>query len=479
MIDKKNVERFFSAKEVADLQEYFTWAQCERCEKWRVLFDADSEELPEKWYCEMNTDTQNNSCDRPQRSQRWYEMEETRLTALARGEDCRSLVQEEPEGLSSEDEDRLRQNDQLLKHLLDICQMGKKTKIVAKHVFHDILVKPTDDQPERLTTNESANTISPPKPSVEGKLSQSGMKRAASPIASPNPTRSPRVLCGFPSTSDHIDQEVSTPAMASTESDMAYVGVKCCSHMTASESAAQWSSSTTQIPLLSLATKEDAKDYVRNMGDFECTTNLHTMASHQQYQDDGKQERESKDHIMEKGDSLHCSPETFSITPQTRKSPIRSMTKNSEARVKAIERQVIDMGDARQEPDRFAPSNAEQKDTHGASNEKCGHISAEKNNGRNDLSLIGDGWTGNSDKLRSKSKRQSDNLRGSLPHKEHTLGLVGKKRKKTVARKSVLGERIVHGRTDDVTATPRFSKKSKPPRPHESEIIDLSMDDDE
>ena len=40
------------------------WAQCERCEKWRVVEDPDS--LPEVWYCEMNEDDGYNHCQVPE-----------------------------------------------------------------------------------------------------------------------------------------------------------------------------------------------------------------------------------------------------------------------------------------------------------------------------------------------------------------------------------------------------------------------------
>ncbi len=44
------------------------WVQCERCLKWRLI--PSVENLPEKWYCEMNvTDTARNSCDASEQTQ--------------------------------------------------------------------------------------------------------------------------------------------------------------------------------------------------------------------------------------------------------------------------------------------------------------------------------------------------------------------------------------------------------------------------
>ncbi|KAL1417650.1 hypothetical protein MTO96_026697 [Rhipicephalus appendiculatus] len=42
------------------------WVQCDNpdCNKWRYLADViDPSELPEKWYCSMNSDLNHNSCE--------------------------------------------------------------------------------------------------------------------------------------------------------------------------------------------------------------------------------------------------------------------------------------------------------------------------------------------------------------------------------------------------------------------------------
>lgn len=70
VIDQKSIERSFTASEVADLSKTIVWVQCEDCEKWRVLPGLTEEELlPERWTCSMNADTDNNSCDCPERNQ--------------------------------------------------------------------------------------------------------------------------------------------------------------------------------------------------------------------------------------------------------------------------------------------------------------------------------------------------------------------------------------------------------------------------
>ncbi|XP_062505537.1 zinc finger CW-type PWWP domain protein 1-like isoform X2 [Corticium candelabrum] len=43
------------------------WVQCEKCGKWRRLNEGkDPLQLPEKWYCHMNTDLEQNNCEKPQ-----------------------------------------------------------------------------------------------------------------------------------------------------------------------------------------------------------------------------------------------------------------------------------------------------------------------------------------------------------------------------------------------------------------------------
>lgn len=44
------------------------------CLKWRMLFFESEEDLPDKWYCKMNSDPRNKTCKRPQRTEKWYEM---------------------------------------------------------------------------------------------------------------------------------------------------------------------------------------------------------------------------------------------------------------------------------------------------------------------------------------------------------------------------------------------------------------------
>ena len=45
------------------------WVECSRCTKWRIIParpDGAHEDIPDIWFCEMNTDIQRNHCDDPE-----------------------------------------------------------------------------------------------------------------------------------------------------------------------------------------------------------------------------------------------------------------------------------------------------------------------------------------------------------------------------------------------------------------------------
>ncbi len=44
------------------------WVECTRCSKWRILppqADGSQNEIPDEWFCEMNTDQVHNTCEAP------------------------------------------------------------------------------------------------------------------------------------------------------------------------------------------------------------------------------------------------------------------------------------------------------------------------------------------------------------------------------------------------------------------------------
>ncbi len=74
VVDKKTILRAFSARELNDLSVQDNWVQCDRCDKWRMLPPDDKgEDLPDRWYCEMNeNDDINNNCDVSEKEATWY-----------------------------------------------------------------------------------------------------------------------------------------------------------------------------------------------------------------------------------------------------------------------------------------------------------------------------------------------------------------------------------------------------------------------
>lgn len=57
------LESSAAAAETNEAGEVDTWAQCERCEKWRKLPPSSNSALPEHWFCELNPDLAFASCE--------------------------------------------------------------------------------------------------------------------------------------------------------------------------------------------------------------------------------------------------------------------------------------------------------------------------------------------------------------------------------------------------------------------------------
>lgn len=69
-------------KEEEETETTLNWIQCDKCSKWRVVFEhevVDGSDPDAKWACSMNTtDPNNNSCDASEKDQAWYEAELSR-----------------------------------------------------------------------------------------------------------------------------------------------------------------------------------------------------------------------------------------------------------------------------------------------------------------------------------------------------------------------------------------------------------------
>uniref|UniRef100_A0A7S3Q115 CW-type domain-containing protein n=1 Tax=Chaetoceros debilis TaxID=122233 RepID=A0A7S3Q115_9STRA len=67
------------------IQDNENWVQCELCEKWRLI--PSVENLPEKWYCELNTsDPKRNSCEADEQTPQEVEKQRRQINRAARNQ---------------------------------------------------------------------------------------------------------------------------------------------------------------------------------------------------------------------------------------------------------------------------------------------------------------------------------------------------------------------------------------------------------
>jgi hypothetical protein len=139
IIDSKAIDGFFTAKELEDFQESQLWVQCDKCDKWRMLFGESEEDLPEKWFCEMNTDEHNNKCELPERDQTWYfDFFKNGLPASP----------QKPKTKMEQPKCQPEEEDELLSHLLSISENKKDTSLISRHYYHDSLLQSRHDGEE-------------------------------------------------------------------------------------------------------------------------------------------------------------------------------------------------------------------------------------------------------------------------------------------------------------------------------------------
>jgi hypothetical protein len=155
VIDKMTMSRDFSKREIADLSHSFNWVQCDKCHKWRVMYDyGGDEELPEKWYCNMNSDLENRKCSDPERDAAWYEDEIAgNHHDDSDGDDIMILNSDDDSG--EDDEEHLVQEDPILQSLLELTN-SNQTKIVTKYKFQ---LKPQKSKSESQSMASAASTV--------------------------------------------------------------------------------------------------------------------------------------------------------------------------------------------------------------------------------------------------------------------------------------------------------------------------------
>ena len=144
VIDKKSIDRHFTASELANLMETLVWIQCDKCEKWRAQLDETSlEEItPDfQWTCEMNSDADNKSCEASEKSPQWYEEKLNSSGNNSVGAAAAANATTELSVVSRKSGSRGKVavfTDVFLGHLLGLtATAGKKaasSKLVSKHV---------------------------------------------------------------------------------------------------------------------------------------------------------------------------------------------------------------------------------------------------------------------------------------------------------------------------------------------------------
>jgi CW-type Zinc Finger len=165
VVDKLSIERCFTAQELEDLLDNLIWVQCEKCEKWRVLVNVVSDEnIPESWDCSMNTtDPYNNKCEASEKSQAWYEQKfynvdsgnengpnesPKKLSQNSKESQDNPISSPNAKGESKEVRDQRVANDEILVHLLNVTEEGKKKRLICEHYFHESLMETTQSSVE-------------------------------------------------------------------------------------------------------------------------------------------------------------------------------------------------------------------------------------------------------------------------------------------------------------------------------------------
>jgi hypothetical protein len=155
-----NFARMFTEAELSASKKELTWAQCDTCEKWRVLIGTSDEDLPDKWFCKNNTDPLHQTCAESEKSGQWYENYLSHLENGGTATACTDVAEDvvDPKLQDSADKQRLVQKDPILQHLLSLTQsQGKSRKLVRDFFFHDMLLSATEDQDTHIdAASESA-----------------------------------------------------------------------------------------------------------------------------------------------------------------------------------------------------------------------------------------------------------------------------------------------------------------------------------
>jgi len=168
VIDLKHPERHFTESELSDLFKMDDWVECDNCKKWRMLPPgSDIENLPDKWYCEMNEgDKDRSNCSALEKNEKFYinffsnrtnnNTEQGYINSPA------SVITEKKK--KDNDKDKI-DKDVILKSLLEdygksendtLVTIGEgnrkaKSKWITKYHFHDTLLECSSEFTKSMT----------------------------------------------------------------------------------------------------------------------------------------------------------------------------------------------------------------------------------------------------------------------------------------------------------------------------------------
>jgi len=158
VIDQKDPQRAFTAKELEDIMAFDNWVQCDSCEKWRMLPPhVDPEDLPEAWFCHMNhNDKIRSQCSAKERDAKFYSnffaQQLANSTNGGHVMEQKVSLKESVEIKPQDDIEKIKftKRDEILRRLIiassanhEKSKQSKSKALISKYYFHESLTKST------------------------------------------------------------------------------------------------------------------------------------------------------------------------------------------------------------------------------------------------------------------------------------------------------------------------------------------------
>lgn len=120
--------------------------------------DADLEDLPDKWFCEMNVDDDlNNDCSASEKDAKWYGRHFSDQHEVLRDSPAKCIARDSFDSAIPQDQKALLvERDEILKHLLEVTADKRKNSVISKYYFHDTLLEETEDDFNNDSVDEAS-----------------------------------------------------------------------------------------------------------------------------------------------------------------------------------------------------------------------------------------------------------------------------------------------------------------------------------